>query len=1739
MKRIIYYLIFAISIFTQSDSFAMHLIGGQMTYQSVPNNPNQYLITYKMYRDCSGISFCNCAPGPLSSSCTVSLSITGAQTPCSGVSYGSVTLPIVTAGSGYDIIQLCNTSKTICSNCGTRTPGSFTPGIEVYLFQGIVNLSALPSSCCLVNIGFSDCCRNNANTILANPTSLNYYVGITINRCLTNPNNSANFNNEPEFVVRQGYDQIIDLSATDPDGDSLSYHFSPSKTGPTSAAPYLAPYSPNLPFPYLGIPGQSPPLLPPFGIQLNSVTGQLRFRSINNWVSNLAIEVKEWRRINGVMTYIGSVIRDHQFYCVTTNANNSPNIKTFNSAGTIYDPNYQITDNTCPGANICRTFVATDLDPTDTTDLTISSNAYSLSNFSFTRLYDSATRAINGPLFDSVRICWTPSTTHSSNNPYIFTLTATDRKCSIKGKSTLSYSIYVGSVPQAKINKKVTGLLSRKFTYSKTNSTPNNPNSTVWQIESIPGSNNYTNIIGDSIEYNFPQIGFYRIRLGLNSSCNTSWILDSLAIGGFNIMSVNEKGINCRGISTGFIKLAALGGTAPYQFKLNNGTYTAVDSFSNLAAGNYWAYARDANNLRDSILITLYQPANAIALSIIEKKIVTCSGDSNASIILGANFATGFKRFKMGNGNFQDSARFTNFKSGTYLFTVIDSLGCTNSSSIPFIEPLPITVSNSLGNRIACKGDSSGSIQFVASGGISPYTFKFDTASVFSNNNLFNGLFPGTRFYQVKDNNSCVRNFSITHTEPAIKLTASINAIQPICANTKGIVQINGNGGNTPYSYGVFNTTSGSNSTIGNLNAGTYTFYIKDSNNCQINFQNITINSAPTSGVNLSFTKKNAFCFGSASGEITLSGNGGKRPYQFKIDSLSYTTDSIFQNVYAGLHQLYVRDSSGCVASDTTHISQNASMTLSVSSFNNVTCKGDSNGFIFLLAGGGKAPYSYRIDSGNFQSSPSFSGLKAGIHYLQVKDSNACIKTINYTIQEPNLALSANLLINQPNCNLSKGQAVFTPLGGTPPYTYGIVNGNSSFNSTINNLNPGTYSFYIKDDNNCQVQFPNRTVLNAPPNVSFSLVKKDAYCYGSNTGEIKVSGSGGKSPYTYRVNSGVYQSDSIIRNLYAGKYRVTIKDSVGCLYFDSIQINQNQAIQITVSGSTRIACKGDSSASINVSASNGAGNYLFSLDNSTYQSNQVFSNLKAGLKVISVKDSDNCSHAINYTISEPLIKLSVTASVNQTICDYQKSSITLNTSGGNLPYSFTVNNSTPTSNPQFTNLDQGTYSFVVTDSNGCSINLERNINAPLSSLKTKINSKHINCFGMQNGELTVSASGAPKPYVFKINNGNFSLDSTFKNLAAGTYTITTRDGLGCIVEESKTINQEAKITSTITATGNSCLGAKNGTASIFLRGGKSPFSITWLSNPTQTGSIANNLESGLLRVLIQDSVLCTVYDSVFIPYKPIYQDEKICAVTCDTASFKYRLTWNKTPNKGIASYLIYRESALIGTVPFSDIPEFLDANYPLPTNGIAPSYYIKVLDSCGNSSKLSEETKPILMSASVGGGNINLSWTPYMGSSAVSSYQVYRKLGTGSAMVVYQTSVGNLNYTDTFSGTQNRSYIVEALFSLPCSGAVRILSNPLHVFPSSLNESSLLNNEYVLFPNPASSNISIINKRGLNQVKSIQVTDVSGKIIDNFEYEKAQSEIKLDIQQYANGSYFVILILDNGMKVNLPLQKRL
>ncbi|MCE2741153.1 MAG: hypothetical protein LW669_06665 [Sphingobacteriales bacterium] len=213
--------------------FASHVIGSEMTY-TCTTSPQVYRVQFKIYRDCNGIQLCANCPSSLSPACNINLQLSGAEVPiganlpastCVGQNFGNQAISVVTAVSGFDVVQLCDLQKTVCSNCGTRSPGSFTPGIEVYVFEGNVNLASIPSSCCLVNIGYSSCCRNNAISTLVNPAGLNFYSQVTINRCVSPCNSGPILTNPPVFLACASQEFMTHLGAIDPDGDSLSYAF--------------------------------------------------------------------------------------------------------------------------------------------------------------------------------------------------------------------------------------------------------------------------------------------------------------------------------------------------------------------------------------------------------------------------------------------------------------------------------------------------------------------------------------------------------------------------------------------------------------------------------------------------------------------------------------------------------------------------------------------------------------------------------------------------------------------------------------------------------------------------------------------------------------------------------------------------------------------------------------------------------------------------------------------------------------------------------------------------------------------------------------------------------------------------------------------------------------------------------------------------------------------------------------------------------------------------------------------------------------------------------------------------------------------------------------------------------------------------------------------------------------------------------------------------------------------------
>lgn len=539
---------------------ASHLTGGDLSYQCLGGG--LYQLTFKLYRDCQAIPMCSC---PSMQGCTlIGVTVTGADPGCSNLPT-TVSMTVVPgASSGYDVVQLCRSQTSKCSNCGTRTPGTFSLGMEVYTFTGTINLSSVtPSTCCKIILGWKDCCRNPSNINLINATNLYYNLSCTINRCNSVCNSSPSFTNPPIVVLSSGQAVNYNVGAVDPDGDSLSYAFGSSLVDPNVAAPYKTTYNPtNYPFPYLGAPNANTPA--PAGMHIDSITGDIAFTPTGQFVSNLVVEVKEWRyQTNGTPYVAGITRRDFQFYSLSNGpANNPPKIITYDEYGQLISSTGVISPtppvipsnyvpltqwNTCANKPLCFYIEAQDdTASTDTTDLMWNApfpiTDTSRGTYSFTPVYSRTVYAnsnehIGIVKYDRWKFCWTPrANNYNKKRPYYFVVNALDRVCPVPARTAQSFAITIDPGPDAVVSIDSSRCNFYRLKYTQTSATSSIPidhSQTKWNVETSPGSGQFIEYYPDAnnnfkLSLNFSQIGVYKVYLKLASALANSCVNDSI-----------------------------------------------------------------------------------------------------------------------------------------------------------------------------------------------------------------------------------------------------------------------------------------------------------------------------------------------------------------------------------------------------------------------------------------------------------------------------------------------------------------------------------------------------------------------------------------------------------------------------------------------------------------------------------------------------------------------------------------------------------------------------------------------------------------------------------------------------------------------------------------------------------------------------------------------------------------------------------------------------------------------------------------------------------------------------------------------------------------------------------------------------------------------------------------------------------------------------------------------------------
>ncbi len=368
----------------------------------------------------------------------------------------------------------------------------------------------------------------------------------------------------------------------------------------------------------------------------------------------------------------------------------------------------------------------------------------------------------------------------------------------------------------------------------------------------------------------------------------------------------------------------------------------------------------------------------------------------------------------------------------------------------------------------------------------------------------------------------------------------SANVVDPSCNGfLDGSININVTGASFPY---VYHWTNGVyESSLTNLNAGSYSVRVTDASGCyeDLTYQlddpyEITYGAISSPG-----------CIGGSDGSATMSSSGC--PCMFSTCTFLWEngiTTKPNDSLVSGWNTLVVTHPDGCIVEDSVFIPA-ASPVVDSINIENVRCFQEQNGQLTLLMDSLYTPYDFLWFNGDTLS--FIDSLSAGIYDVWVQDSRGCIDTLSIQIMEPDV-LSIQSEYSEFLCaDLSDGMISFSGNGGTLPYSY-QVNLTSVDDTLLTNLSAGSYTIDALDANSCQAGVTLEIIELEPISASFETVPASGL--ETMDGIATVSPSGGLPPYTYSWSSLHVDPSAVYLN--SAWYSVLITDSIGCTFEDSV-----------------------------------------------------------------------------------------------------------------------------------------------------------------------------------------------------------------------------------------------------------------------------------------------------------------------------------------------------------------------------------------------------------------------------------------------------------------------------------------------------------------------------------------------------------------------------------------------------------
>ncbi|WP_299182371.1 T9SS type A sorting domain-containing protein [uncultured Aquimarina sp.] len=1016
--------------------------------------------------------------------------------------------------------------------------------------------------------------------------------------------------------------------------------------------------------------------------------------------------------------------------------------------------------------------------------------------------------------------------------------------------------------------------------------------------------------------------GFYQVEVTDNNSIsNRSATFNLEGKPEIIINNIGVTDVNCFGGNDGELTINATGGTGTLEYSIDNGvSYQPSNTFTGLPVGTYDIIVKDTNDCQSSVFTeTVTGPTNPISIPGTETHVTIFGQNTGAITINPTGENDGYTYSWTGPNGFSSSDKdLSNLFAGTYTVTVrdnrfgstSDNSGCEAIRAFTVTEPdeLLVTIAyETLNTNLKCNGDDNARLLATVSGGDTPYTYNwFKETSVGSGifdplsdtTALLIGVDEGNYRVEISDPNGAMTfdEFYVGEPNP---LAISVAETEIKCfGDATGAINITVSGGTTPYRYLWSNGETTED--ISGLLTGDYSVVVTDANDCVLSSATINIPqpAAPLEITSETVSELSGFQTGDGSIDLTVS--GGKSPYRYEWriqgNTIVIGNTSRIENLASETYEVTIIDGNDCILIKDYFVDEPDLLEITNIQLDNpLQCFGDTSVSLTATVAGGVTPYNYRwyntLDPTNDLSiTNAITNLGEGTYIVEIVDANGNRTSETTIIANPPL-LEASYTPENVSCNGGNDASIdVTVTGGTGAYSFFWSNGANT--EDISGLSIGTYDLTIRDANLCETTL---SVMITEPPVGLNITDftiTDASGNGLSNGSIEVVANGGTPAYTYNwtdtTNTSIGTNSSILNNVAAGSYFLTLTDANNCMLGPlEYVVGEPDPLLVTID-ETAIPCFGENGELFAI-VTGGVTPYSYQWFDSADALISTASNtgpIPTGQYRVIVTDTNlNQTEIPNINLTQPDVLEITNIAVTDVSCyNGSDGSIEITVAGGTGAYSYRWNTLGSSTNI-LNGISEGAYEVTVTDENACSVD-SRIINVGQPVVYDIINTAIIRPSGMgtNDGSISITITGgvAPFTYQWSDNTGSIvqlesntnAISSTLSNQSEGVYNILVTDNDGCTIAETYNLANPGELLVEITQIqAISCFGGSDGILEVITTGGIGGNTYQWFnaSNNTEIGNnnILNGIPAGSYYIIVSNAEGVSEQSALFNVSEPL------------------------------------------------------------------------------------------------------------------------------------------------------------------------------------------------------------------------------------------------------------------------------